>query len=135
MRVEVTHGETRTGVVFVKRFYTVTAKVTFSAEELAIIRERKLEKDVILQRSPPVNAKVTEVTGILSAGKVLTGMGKTVNGFHLMIGTLMNGPDTYTLETPLEAKRYEAELMAKLKECKDYIMGNAEKGTGGVVEF
>ena len=86
-------------------------------------------------RKPPVGAKVTEVTGVGSLMKVATGLGKTVNGFHLSIGDLVKGPDTYTLETQLEATQYEAELMEKLKQCTDYIMGNAETGTGTVTDF
>ena len=135
MKVSVAHGEYSKGVIFKTKFYTVTTTVTFNAEELAVIKQRKLGNDAIMMRNPPVGAKVTQVTGVLSAGKILAGLGKTENGFNLTIGDLVKGPDVYTLETPLEAKHYENELMDNLKKCKDYIMGNATTATGGTIEL
>lgn len=135
MKVSIDHGETKKGLIFTTKFYTVTVHVTFSAEEQAIIRERKLGKDIVLKREPPVNAKVTQVTGVMSAGKVLSGLGKTQNGFHLKISDLLNGADTYTLSTPVEAKEYEHELLGCLKNLKGYLVENAEGGTNKTLEF
>ena len=129
MRVSISHGEHKTGLLLGKKRHTVTVSVQFSDEELHVIKNRDLGNDIILERDPPVDAKVTEVKGVGSALKVVSGMGKTVNGFHLRIKDLMNGSDTYTLTTPVEAKVYEDELIEKLRVLKSYLEGNAEGGS------
>ncbi|MFK7881839.1 hypothetical protein [Roseobacter sp.] len=106
MKVGIKHVEKKTGMVFKKTHHGVELSVDFNDEERAIIEERKLQKDVILERGYPsdVDAEKHEDRGI---GKILltaATKGADANHFHLTISKLMRGPDTFWFETPIEAK-------------------------------
>jgi len=138
MKVSITHDEKKTGMVFKKTHYGVALTVRFSDEERAIIEARKLLHDIILERGCPsdVDPEKHEDRGL---GKmVLTAVtkGADANHFHLTINKLMKGTDTFWFETPIEAKSYEKLLKTEtLPELKEYIMGNAEMGTGDSFEL
>lgn len=111
MRVSIDHGETTTGLFAKKTHYTVSVTVQFSEEEKQIIRQRKLEKSIVLERSIPSDRDPRKFDGIEDV-------------FNLTIHKLMGGTDTYTLETPLEAKEYDEVLRAGLQDLKAFIVGN-----------
>lgn len=127
MRVNIEHGTETKGLIRKTTFHLVALTVEFSEEEKAIIKERKLERDLILERGVPanVNEEKHESRGLLSKVVTAAVKGRDANHFHLTIGKLLNGTDTYALATPLEAKEYEAELKDKLVTLKGYIVGNA----------
>lgn len=135
MRVSINHGEYSKGLVFGKKRHTITVKVDFTEAERHIIASRNLGADIILERIPPVDAKVTQVKGIGSALKVVSGLGKTENGYNLRIRDLLKGADTYTVETPVQAKTYENALIDNLRELKEYLEGNAENATNKSFEL
>lgn len=125
MKVQLEHVEKTTGMMRRTTHHGVLVKVEFNAEEEAIINERGLWKDLVLERECPsdVDVEKHESKGL---GRKL--MQAAVSGadtlhFHLNVRKLRDG-DTYFLSTPLEAKQYEAELKEKLVQLKDYIMGN-----------
>lgn len=122
MRISIEHGETTTGFIFKKTLFTVRLAVQFSEEELAIIKLRKLESDVLVERDPPADVSLRNTDN--------------PNIFHLTIGKLVKkGSDTYVVSTPIEAKNYEMLLHERLKLLKEYIMGNADGGTSKTYEL
>ncbi len=128
MRVSIEHGTETKGLLRKTTFHLVLLSVEFSEEEKAIIRERKLERDIILERDVPANVDEDKHAnrGLLSKVVTAAVKGRDANHFHLTIGKLLSGPDSYALSTPLEAKEYEEELKEKLVILKDFIMGNKE---------
>lgn len=128
MKVDIRHVEKTQGLVFKKTFHGVTLAVRFSGEETAIIEERGLKNTMVLERDVPadVNAEKHQKTNIaVKIAKAAMAGDVNANNFHLTIGKLVRGPDTYFFETPLEAKEYEAELREKLPQLKDHLLGNA----------
>ena len=108
MRVSIDHRELKTGVIRKTIHYIVDLKVDFSAEEAAIVKTRGLGDIVIMERDQP---------------SYLTGN----DPYPLFIKNLVGGKVNATgFTTPIEAKRYDADLKEKLKELKAYIDGNAE---------
>ena len=115
MKVDITHGELSSGLVFKKKFPTVTVAVQFSEEELQIIKQRKLKNYIVLERGiPPHLVKKEE----LKPGKYHE------NHFHLTLKDLMKKPDTYALRQISEAKDYEALLKEALAGIKAFIVDN-----------
>lgn len=137
MKVDITHSEKRTGMVFKTTHYGVTVKVTFNDEERAIIEERKLHYDVVVNRDYPsdVDGERHEERGLGKRLLTAAVKGGDANHFHLTINKLMKGPDTHHFSTPAEAKGYELELKEALPRLKEYIMGNAELGAGDSFEL
>ena len=134
MKVTINHVQKTTGMIRRTTHHGVSVRVQFSAEELAVIRERKLEKDVVLERGYPSDMSDGAIEKHETKGlgrKLLTAAvsGTDALHFHLTINKLMQGEDVYFLSTPMEAKGYEAELKDKLVEPKNWIMGNAELET------
>jgi hypothetical protein len=127
MRVNIEHKTETKGLLRKTTFHIVALAVDFSDEEKAIIKERKLEHDVVLERDVPANVDEEKHAERGLLAKVVTAAvkGRDANHFHLTIGKLLNGVDLYALATPLEAKEYEAELKERLTSLKGYIMGNA----------
>jgi hypothetical protein len=122
MRVSIEHSEKTEGLIFKTKYFHVKLKVEFSNEERAIIQQRKLEKDIIMERNPPADVKVKP--------------GDNLNIFDLTIGKLAKrGEDTYVVATPLEAKSYEGELVQRLQVLKAHIMENASTGTSKSFEL
>ena len=112
MSVSIEHSESTTGLFAKKTFHVVTLSVEFSEEEKHIIAQRKLEKDLILERGVPADRNPREFDGLEDV-------------FNLRIGTLIrNRFDKYAFTSPLEAKQYEAKLRELMPDLKAYIMGN-----------
>jgi hypothetical protein len=117
MRVSIEHREKTSGLFMKTTQYEVLTRVDFSDEELAIIRHRKLEKTIVLERSPDRRhaSKFSQQELVELATE-----------WHLKISSLMKrNPDVHTLDTPIEAKQYEQELTDALRQLKAYIEGNA----------
>lgn len=126
MRINIEHTEKKQGMVFKKTLHGVSITINFSQEELQIIKVRKLERTVILERETPADVNEEKHADRGLARKLATAaiMGADANHFHLTIGKLMRGTDTYYVSTPLEAKAYEAELKEALPLLKQYITEN-----------
>jgi hypothetical protein len=127
VRVSIEHTQETKGLLRKTTFYIVCLTVEFSEEEKSIIQQRKLERDIILERGAPANVDEEKHAnrGLLSKAITAATKGLDANHFHLTIGKLLAGTDRYALATPLEAKEYEAEIKDKLTALKGYIMGNA----------
>ena len=50
MKVTINHVQKSTGMIRKTTYHGVSVKVEFNAEELAIIRERHLEPDIVMER-------------------------------------------------------------------------------------
>ncbi|PLX32676.1 MAG: hypothetical protein C0605_17630 [Hyphomicrobiales bacterium] len=137
MKVSITHEEKSQGLVFKKTLHGVKLSVQFNDEETAIIEERNLKEDIIIERGAPadVDAEKHANRGLVKMVATAAIKGRDANHFHLTINRLMNGPDLYFFETPLEAKEYEMLLKEKLPEVKEYIMGNQEMGEDSSFEL
>ena len=134
MKVSISHGEKSKGLIFTKRFYTVTIKVQFSNEELAIIDQRKLKNIVVLERDCPPDEKHFKEKGKMT--RIATNLANGFqNPYNLTIGKLVKGPDTYTLVTPADAKNYEHEFTEMLPTLKGYVDMNAAIGTSKQFEL
>ena len=127
MRVSIEHNSKSKGLIFKKRYIEVATTVVFSEEEQAIIRSRKLKEFVVLKREPDM--LTVERLGARDAAMF-------VETYHLRIKDLASGkPDNYPFETPIEAKRYEAELTAALKTLKEFIGSNADTAKAKTFEL
>ncbi|MDE1945381.1 MAG: hypothetical protein KGI03_03875, partial [Patescibacteria group bacterium] len=95
----------------------VFTRVQFSEEELAIIKSRKLKDYVVLKRKPDSRtAKKFDAEYMASIA----------DGYHLRVKDLMKeDADRFTFDTPVDAKVYEENLTAALKQLKSFIVGNA----------
>ncbi len=125
MKVTINHTEKTTGMLRRTTHHGVYVKVDFSAEEAAIIQQRSLEKDVVLERDYPsdVDPEKHESKGLARKLAQAAVAGADTLHYHLNIRKLRDG-DTYFMSSPLEAKTYETVLKEKLVELKGYIMGN-----------
>ena len=129
MKVDINHVEKKQGLVFGKTLHGVALTVTFNEEEEQIIRQRKLEREMILDRGAPADVNAEKHANRGLAKKLMTAAVKGIdaNHFALTIGKLLNGTDTYFFETPLEAKDYVAHLREEtLPLLKALIVENAE---------
>ena len=115
MKVDISHGEKKKGLVFSKPIYGVSCSVTFTEEEQQIIKQHKLKDRIIQER---------RLSADLNEKKYYDREEK----FYLRIKTLMKGPDVYYTWAPSDAKVYEAELIENLRELKHFLDGNAELG-------
>lgn len=111
MRVNITHGETKTGVFRKTNHHTVTVSVQFSEEETHIVKSKKLGDEVIVERAVPSDRDPAKFVGMEHI-------------FNLTIARLLKGPDTYAFSTPFEAKEYEATLKEMLPKVKVFIAEN-----------
>jgi len=118
MRVAIDHETVRKGLLFKTTYYVVICSVHFTHEETQIIRQRKLEKSVLLERRP-ATAKVDDRD----------------DKFTLSVAHLQRGPDRFMTATPAHAKLYQEELLAALEQLKGWLSLNAETGDRTVVEF
>lgn len=125
MKVTIDRKEMSTGLLFKKTFFEIRTTVQFTAEEQAVIRERNLGDEVILDRPPPAHHVAN-----LSDERLQTGV--DLGHYKLHIKDLLKGPDSYTTTTPVQAQVYEQELMGALKDMKQAIelsAGPAERST------
>jgi hypothetical protein len=111
MKVKIDHGQKTTGMIRKKTYETITVKVDLSHEELAVIKSRKMDKIVVMERGWPAH------------------MGAMNGDFNLTVGGLVKNLMTeYSVNTPIEAKQYEAALVNQLKLLKEELVGNASGG-------
>jgi hypothetical protein len=134
MKVTINHVQKSAGMIRKTTFHGVSVLVQFNAEELAVIAERKLGHDIVLERGYPADMSDMAAEKHANRGlgrKLLTAAvsGKDANDFHLSVNKLIKGEDTYHLGTPMEAKAYEDELKEGLVKLKNWIVGNAEVET------
>jgi hypothetical protein len=118
MRVSIAHNTERRGFVLKKTYHVVELEVHFTHEERQVIRQRKLEKTVLLERRP-ANAKVDDRD----------------DKFMLLVGHLGKGPDRFLTANPGEAKAYQAQLLMALEQLKDWVTLNADEAERTVIEF
>jgi len=118
MRVSISHETVRQGFIFKTTYYVVCCTVNFTHEETQIIRQRKLEKSVLLTRRP-ATAKVDDRD----------------DKFTLSVATLQKGTDRFLTATPGHAKIYQQDLLAALEQLKDWLSLNADEADRTVVEF
>jgi hypothetical protein len=125
MKVKIEHVEKSTGLIRRTTHYGVSVHVEFNGEESAIIQQRGLEKDIVLERDYPsdVDAEKHEGKGLARKLAKAALAGADSLHFHLNVRKLRDG-DTYFMSSPLEAKNYEAAVKEKLVELKAYILGN-----------
>ena len=127
MKVDIKHVEKSQGLIFKTKFYGVAVTVVFNEEEKQIIKSSGIGRQIILERGIPVDVDAEKHANRGLASKLLTAAikGADANNFHLTIGKLLNGTDTYFLPTIVDAKSYEVELREGLVELKEYITHSA----------
>lgn len=118
MRISITHHAVRRGLLFRRTFYAVDLLVHFTHEETQIIRQRRLEDAVLLERRP-ATAKVDDRD----------------DRFILRVAHLTSGADRFLTATPAAAKVYQAELLEALEQLKLWLGANAEVAERTVVEL
>lgn len=118
MRVSITHHAVTTGIIFRRTFYAVDLSVHFTHEETQIIRQRRLEEALLLERRP-ATAKVDDRD----------------ERFALRVRHLKAGTDRFLTATPAAAKLYQAELLQALEQLKHWLSANADIADRTTVEF
>ncbi|MEO9514528.1 MAG: hypothetical protein ABJH45_18805 [Paracoccaceae bacterium] len=131
MKVTINHVQKTTGMIRKTTFHGVSVRIDFNAEELAVINERKLGVDIVLERGYPADMSDMAAEKHANRGlgrKLLTAAvsGADANNFNLTVNKLMKGEDVYFFSTPVEAKEYEEALKNGLVNLKGWIVGNAE---------
>jgi len=128
MKIDIKHVEKSRGLIFRKTLHGVALTVQFSEEERQIIKQRRLQNDIILERGVPadVDAQKVQNRGLAKSLATAALKGRDALHYDLTINKLLSGTDTFFFETPLEAKSYEADLREKLPQFKSYILENAE---------
>lgn len=118
MRVSIQHHTVRQGWPFKVTYHAVDLSVHFTHEETQIIRQRRLERSVLLERRP-ATAKVDDRD----------------TRFTLLVGDLRRGTDRFLTANPAAAKRYQDELLLALEQLKHWLSDNADEAPRTVVEF
>jgi hypothetical protein len=131
MKVSIRHVQTTTGLIRKTTHHGVAVKVDFNSEELAIIRERHLENDYLVERGYSAELSQGHIDRQENRGLGKTLMKAAVSGFdsmstNLSVTKLMKGEDIFYVGRPMEAKAYEEELKQGLVTLKGWIEGNAE---------
>ena len=137
MKVSIHHSEKTQGLVFKKTLHGVELFIQFSEEEKAIITERKLEGDIVVERGAPADIDAEKHANRGLTKRIATAMisGADANHFDLTIGKLLKGTDIFFFTTPAEAKEYEAILHEELPKLKAYIVENEGTGKGSSFEL
>lgn len=112
MRVQIDHVEMQKGLIIKRTYHAVRCEVVFSEEELHIIKQLRLQDEVVMERLPSAELKVSR--------------GDDMEPYYLYVKTLLRGADLYCMETPNGARIYEEGLIENLKEMKEYLAANAE---------
>jgi hypothetical protein len=131
MKVTINHVQKTSGLIRKTTFHGVSVRIEFNAEELAVISERRLGGDIILERGYPADMSDMKIEKHANRGlgrRLLTAAvrGADANNFDLTVNKLMKGEDVYFFDKPVEAKEYEESLKAGLVTLKNWIVGNAE---------
>ena len=125
MRATITHGKTTSGLLKKTTYHAVEVTVQFTAEERSIITTNGLQGTIVLERSIPAHLNTTKSVAGFINNKIVEKTGGHDNGrYNLFIGNLLEGTDSYSLDTPLEAKVYEGSIEDALGQLKRYIDGN-----------
>lgn len=119
MKIDIKHSTHTTGLIFKKTFHKIDLLVELTDEEKAIIKERKLEKHVIMELPDPASFESKNNDW----------------GFDLTFGSLLSGKFWYDVNTPAEAKAYQEKLIEKLKVAKDYLQNNATTAEDTSIEL
>lgn len=130
MKVTINHVQKSVGMIRKATHHGVAVTVEFNAEEVAVIRERRLERDVVVERG--YSSDVSDRAALKNENRSVGGklLKAAVSGAdslttHLTVTKLMNGEDVFFRETPVEAKEYEQLLKEGLVNLKGWIEGNA----------
>lgn len=119
MRVKIEHRELRTGFILKRPVHEVQLSVDFTHEEKQIIRQRRLEEHVLLERWP-ADAKADD----------------DPDWYALKVGHLFERkPDRFRCTTPADAKAYEARLVEVMHAMKLWLDENAEPAGTTVFEI
>lgn len=131
MKITINHVQKTTGLIRKTTHHGVAVRVEFNVEELAVIRERQLERDIVVERG--YSSDVSDAAAMRNENRGLGGklLKAAVSGLdsmttNLTVSKLMNGEDVYFHTTPVVAKEYEALLKEGLVNLKGWIEGNAE---------
>jgi hypothetical protein len=127
MRAHIEQKEKSVGLLRGVRQVEVVAYVNFTEEELSVITSRQLEDFVVLLRTPDSRR----------AGKMAPEeIEQWEQDFSLTIGDLMNDrPDKFTLDTPSDAKAYQARLTDALRQLKLFLTENAALADPTILEI
>jgi len=127
MRVRIDQQEKSVGVLASRCQVEVSVQVEFTQEELLIINCRGLQDFVVLERAPDSR---------LAAKLAAQEFDDRVPIFDLRVRDLMNAsPERFTLDTPSDAKAYQANLTEALKQLKSFIADNAYLAQPTILEF
>jgi hypothetical protein len=112
VKVNIEHVEEKQGFFKKTTYYGVKCDVTFSEEELQIIKAQELDNVVVLERERPAHINDDRLPP---------------EAWFLRIGSLVAKHKTpYMCASVKEAKVYEEELVEALGDLKQYIIDNAE---------
>jgi len=119
MRLKIDHKEIRRGFILKKSFYEVSCQVGFTEVQLHVIQDRYLQDYVIMERLP-ANWRIDD----------------DPDWFTLKIKHLLNGKvDHHLCSDPVTAKKYEADLIDRLRLLKEFLEGNEQLGGTKVIEL
>ena len=116
MRATIEHKTATSGMFSKKEQRQVQITVQFSAEEKAIITANDLADYTVLSRDPPAGTKNSDVEHY---GREF---------YYLTLDALLNGPQTYPVDSNGHAKHYAAELVEAMEKLKAVIEVNREIG-------
>jgi hypothetical protein len=117
MRASIEHKEIASGLIKKVPQVEVTVAVQLSEEERAIVERWNLGERVVVERQ--INA---HRLGKMKADQY----DYEANLEHLRIAHLLRGPNRYVVDTPLDAKVYQNEVVEGLKSLKSFLAGCAE---------
>ena len=118
MRVRIAHEEKRSWIFKIVRSIDVLVQVEFSAFERAVIEDRRLGDFIVLERYPE-----SRVAAQLDAEELK----RWAAGFHLRVRHLLEPePNRFSLDTPADAKAYQARVSEALEQLKAFIDSNAK---------
>ena len=111
MKVNIQHEEVKKGFIRKKTYHQITVDVQFSEEETQIIKDNDMERAKLLDRVRPANFN----DGVFDDPR-----------WNLEVRQFMwDKPNVYTVNTPAEAKQYEADVKDALTNFKAYLEENA----------
>jgi hypothetical protein len=111
MKIDITRGEAKGGLIFKKVYPSVTVQVQFTEEEKKVIEVAKLGNHILCERPKRAGEKASE---------------KLDDIWHLRVRQLLSGkPDQYEFENLAEANSYNDALVPSLKNLKAAIELNS----------
>lgn len=121
MKIDITRGEKKAGLIFKKIYPTVTVTVQFTEEEKQIIKLTKTEGNIICER--PVRAGMKPVPD-------------RPDIWHLRVLSVLDGkPNEYEFENIAEANSYYDALVPSLKNMKGFLEDNARERSNVSIEL